>query len=130
MIVTRLAAGAACAAVLCTEAARAGSTPAQVEQGRYLANQVAGCAHCHAGADGKLTGRDMDLSPKELAAGLAPRSKPIAGLPAGRSQAEVATLLMTGQWPGGAHPRPPMPAYGMHRDDAEAVAAYLASLKR
>ena len=102
----------------------------RVERGRYLATQLAGCAHCHAGADGRLTGRSMGLSPAEVAAGLAESSAPIAGLPAGRTQGDVSYLLQHAAWPGGGHPRPPMPHYTMHREDADAIAAYLASLKR
>lgn len=102
----------------------------EVERGRYLATQLAGCAHCHTGPDGRLSGRSMGLSPAEKAAGLAESSAPIAGLPAGRTAADVAYLLQHAAWPGGAHPRAPMPPYTLHKEDADAITAYLASLKR
>jgi hypothetical protein len=38
-------------------------------------------------------------------------------------------LLMTGLAPNGQPARPPMPQYHMNRVDAEAVVAYLESLK-
>ena len=60
----------------------------------------------------------------------ADRSARIAGLPRGYTKAQVSLLLQTGRKPNGAMPRPPMPQYRMNKADADAVAAYLASLKR
>jgi len=59
-------------------------------------------------------------------AGAAPR---IAGLPAGYSHDDMVHFLMTGERPHGLPPpMPPMPAYRMNRDDAEATVAYVQSL--
>ncbi len=109
----------------------------QVARGRYLALNVAGCVDCHSprGPDGQfVAGRELTGAPLFFApvhpmpvwASIAPR---IAGLPAGFTEAQLATFLMTGETPKGiTPPRPPMPPFRLHRSDAEAIAAYLKSL--
>jgi hypothetical protein len=52
----------------------------------------------------------------------------IAGLQ-GWDHEKAIQLLMTGLAPNGQPARPPMPQYHMNRADAEAVVAYLESLK-
>lgn len=108
---------------------------AQLRLGRYLATRVAMCEDCHTprGPDGRLDdsrwlqGAPIDSRPSHPHPWAA-RAPGIAGLPAGWSAAQVAQLLRTGQRPDGSHPLPPMPPYRMDARDAEAVAAYLASL--
>jgi hypothetical protein len=51
----------------------------------------------------------------------------IAGNPT-MTEEQVAHFLMTGERPSGVPVLPPMPQYRMPRADAEAIAAYLASL--
>ena len=53
----------------------------------------------------------------------------IAGLPGGYRQEDVVRLLMTGKTKAGHPPSRPMPPFRMNREDASAVAAYLASLE-
>jgi hypothetical protein len=52
----------------------------------------------------------------------------IAGTPPG-TDAEMVKLLTTGIWRDGKYLRPPMPQFRMKPQDAEAVVAYLKSLK-
>lgn len=52
----------------------------------------------------------------------------LAGLP-GWTVSDAVTFLQTGERPGGIAPRPPMPPFRMTRQDAEAVVAYLKSLR-
>jgi hypothetical protein len=55
---------------------------------------------------------------------MAPR---LAGIP-GWDPDDLTTLLETGRRRDGSSPRPPMPPFRMHEDDARAVVAYLSSL--
>jgi hypothetical protein len=57
--------------------------------------------------------------------GVAP---PIAGLPM-FSEKDAVEFLMTGKLPDGRMARPPMPQFKLKKVDAEAVVAYLRSLK-
>ncbi|MEJ1973604.1 MAG: hypothetical protein WDM96_14425 [Lacunisphaera sp.] len=59
----------------------------------------------------------------------APAAPAIAGLE-GFTTEQAVKFLMTGERPSGVAPRPPMPEYRMNRDDAQAVVAYLKSLKQ
>jgi mono/diheme cytochrome c family protein len=108
---------------------------AQIARGKYLVEQVAMCVDCHSprGPTGAYV-REMWLQGAPLSfkntvpmpkwAEVAP---PLAGLP-GWTEAQVVTLLTTGKDQKGEPPDPPMPEYRMTKDDAAAVAAYLASL--
>jgi mono/diheme cytochrome c family protein len=108
---------------------------AQLARGKYLVEQVAMCVDCHSprGPTGEYV-REKWLQGAPLAfkntvpmpkwAEVAP---PLAGLP-GWTEAQIVTLLTTGKDQKGEVPDPPMPEYRMTRDDAAAVAAYLASL--
>jgi mono/diheme cytochrome c family protein len=108
---------------------------AQLARGKYLVEQVAMCVDCHSprGPTGEYV-REKWLQGAPLAfkntvpmpkwAEVAP---PLAGLP-GWTEAQIVTLLTTGKDQKGEVPDPPMPEYRMTRDDAAAVAAYLAAL--
>ena len=118
------------ALVLATPAAAA----PDVARGDYLVNRVALCGDCHTPRDAQhqkiaakaLTGAPFPDGPNIPQ--FAHYAPPIAGLPAGRSAAAVAVLLATGAYPDGQRLRPPMPQFRLNSADAEAVAAYLASL--
>ena len=108
---------------------------AKLARGKYLVEQVAMCVDCHSprGPNGEYV-REKWLQGAPLAfkntvpmprwSEVAP---PLAGLP-GWTEAQVVTLLTTGKDQKGGTPEPPMPEYRMTKDDAAAVAAYLASL--
>lgn len=115
------------------EASKAGDS--QLEHGKYLVNNVAGCSDCHTPFTDKgmpdeskyLQGASLMFKPTVDIpwAAVAP---PIAGLPM-LSEKDAVEFLMTGKLPGGAMPRPPMPQFKLKKADAEAVVAYLKSLK-
>jgi mono/diheme cytochrome c family protein len=107
-----------------------------VERGKYIVESVAMCELCHTPRDeqgnpdrGKwLMGGPLQLRAAYPAnwAAVTPR---LAGQPPG-TDAEVIKLLTTGIWKTGRAPTPPMPPFRMSRADAQAVLAYLKSLKQ
>lgn len=128
-------------AALAATAADKPSVPATeralVERGKYLVNHVALCVDCHSPRDqsgafvagAELTGSPLGFAPTVEMPWMA-FAPPIAGLPGHYTAEDSVRFLMTGERPGGLPPvLPPMPAYRMNRADAEAVTAYLQSLK-
>ena len=113
--------------------APAGVVPGDVERGRYIVESVAMCGRCHTPhnkvgvSDGtrKLEGAPIQ-QPVPTWATYAPR---LAGNPPGTNE-EFIRLLTTGIMRTGVAPRLPMPPFRMTRADAEAVLAYLKSLRR
>ena len=109
---------------------------ATVEHGRYIVHQVAMCVQCHTPRDERgdlvmgrlLRGARMPVGSPFPRKEWCFETPQIAGLP-GWSDAEAVKLLMTGQDYRGYTPRPPMPPFRMTRQDAEAVVAYLRSLR-
>jgi mono/diheme cytochrome c family protein len=104
-----------------------------IERGKYIVESVAMCGRCHTPGGDKGEADRMHWlqgapirSPEPNMAVQAPR---IAGTPPGTDE-QFVTLLTTGISRSGAPPRPPMPQFHMSRADAEAVLAYLKSLKR
>ena len=108
----------------------------RVARGEYLVNNVAMCVQCHTPRDergelerSKLLQGALVLVvspyPNDQWAFTAPR---IAGL-APWTEEQLVTLLTTGARPTGERPKPPMPPFRMTREDAEAVVAYLRSLR-
>jgi mono/diheme cytochrome c family protein len=111
-------------------------TNSDIERGKYLVENAAMCVQCHSPRDTKgeliqgklLSGARVPLAspwPGEKWAAHAPK---IAGLP-GWIKEDFVTLLMTGKRPTGEIPRAPMPPFRMTREDAEAIADYLKSLR-
>ncbi len=122
-------------------AAAAGAAPARaqagdVPHGDYLINRVALCGDCHSthDAQGRVVGTPLGGAPfpggPQGNPAFAHYAPPIAGLPAGRSAAEVSLLLQTGAYPDGRRLRHPMPQFRWDKDDADAAVAYLGSLGR
>lgn len=111
---------------------------ARLQRGAYLVERAIGCAHCHTPRDTngrRLPGRDlsgaiMQYKPIKSGSRWAPWAPAIAGLPQGYTQAQMASFMETGVKPDGTRPRPPMPPFQLQREDAEAIAAYLASMKK
>jgi mono/diheme cytochrome c family protein len=107
-----------------------------VERGRYIVHQVAMCGHCHSPRDR----RGRIIRQQALQGGRIPTPSPfpdqqwcfeapkLAGLPGGWSEDELAEFLQTGRR-GDWTPRPPMPPYRLTEEDAQAVVAYLRSLR-
>jgi mono/diheme cytochrome c family protein len=129
-----------CAVLLLFAADRAQLANAQeskvsgdAERGKYIVENVAMCGRCHtplnaAGMtdyDRRLAGAPI-LQPVPGWAQYAPR---IAGQPPGTDD-QFVRLLTTGITRTGHPPRQPMPQFHMSKADAEAVLAYLKSLRR
>lgn len=130
-------AAAVCLVVsLTSSAASSGSSKAQIARGEYLVTAIGQCGDCHTPMndhgefimDKWLQGKKLEFGPLTPMPVWAATSPNIAGLPGWDQQAAVK-LFMTGLAPNGQPARPPMPAYKMNRADAEAVVAYLRSLK-
>jgi mono/diheme cytochrome c family protein len=118
--------------------ALASANPQQVERGRYLAYDVAMCVQCHTprDADGALIagqefmGAPFPLTPPAFMSGgewciVTPR---IAGLP-GFTEDEAVRFFMNGARLGKHQPKWPMPPFHLSREDAEAIVAYLMSIR-
>ena len=127
------------AGIIWAEGEKGGSngkgSAAQIAQGKYLVNNVAGCSDCHTPYTDKgipdeskyLQGAPL-MFKATVPMPWAEVAPPIAGLPM-LSEKDGVEFLMTGKLPGGATLRPPMPQYKLKKADAEAVVAYLKSLK-
>jgi hypothetical protein len=108
-----------------------------IERGEYIVEGVAMCERCHTRRDEHgnpdrmnwLMGGPVQTEPTYSAPTWAISEPRLAGLPPG-TDAEFVTLLTTGISRTGRPPNPPMPPFRMTRGDAEAVLAYLKSLRR
>ncbi len=138
-LVIVLAAGVLAVATLShTSAAQAksDSKQKQIAHGEYLVKVIGQCGDCHTPMNQKgefipdkwLQGKKLDFAPTVPMPVWADTSPNIAGLP-GWDHQKAVQFFMTGLAPNGQPARPPMPAYKMNRADAEAVVAYLESLK-
>jgi mono/diheme cytochrome c family protein len=114
------------------------ANPTLVRRGEYLVTRVGLCADCHSPRDERgefvaakqLTGAPIPFAPTVPMPAWATVAPSIAGWPAGWSEEATVQFLMTGQRPSNLPPvRPPMPPFRMSRPDAEAVVAYLRTLK-
>jgi mono/diheme cytochrome c family protein len=108
----------------------------QVARGKYIVEGLSRCAQCHTPRDEKgnpdrshwLEGAAVWLKSAESSADWPLQAPRIAGIPPG-TDAEMITLLTTGIWKDGKPLRQPMPQFRMTQPDAEAVVAYLKSVK-
>jgi Cytochrome c len=128
-----------CCIVIATDGRAASGKAAgkqQIAHGEYLVKSVAGCPDCHTPMNEKgeyiqekwLQGTKLLFAPTAPIPNWADTSPNIAGLE-GWNHEKAIQFLMTGLAPNGQPARPPMPQYHMNRADAEAVVAYLESLK-
>ncbi len=109
---------------------------ALVARGKYIVEGVAMCERCHTQRDEQgnpdrthwLMGGPTQTQPTYPSPAWAIREPRIAGSPPG-TDAEFIRLLTTGISRTGRPPNPPMPPFRMTREDAEAVLAYLKSLR-
>ena len=109
-----------------------------IARGDYLTHSVAMCVICHSPKDE----HGNPIRERQFQGGVIPArpaaegmtswasNAPALGPLAGGTGDEVAHLLQTGIWlPTGKSPRPPMPPFRMNAEDAQAIVAYLKSLK-
>lgn len=109
---------------------------AQIKRGEYLVKAVGMCGDCHTPftltggfmMDKWLQGKRLEFGPLMPIPIWSPISPNIAGLE-GWDTEKAVQFFMTGLAANGQPARPPMPQYKMNRADAEAVVAYLQSLK-
>jgi len=110
---------------------------ALVGRGKYIVEHVALCVECHTPRDENgilqlreyLKGAPVPVkSPPYPQMKWALKAPPIAGLP-GYTEEQSIRLLMDGLTRDGGRPDPPMPQFRLNRADAEAVVAYLKSLR-
>jgi len=135
--VLALAALGASLAMAQAEPAKSKASTDRVERGKYLVENVAMCERCHTQRDGHgnpdrenwLMGGPTQTEPTYAAPNWAVVEPRLAGSPPG-TDAEFIRLLTTGISRTGKPPNLPMPPFRMTRDDAEAVLAYLKSLRR
>ena len=111
-------------------------TGGDVARGKYLVESVAVCGQCHTPRDSQ-----GNLDPRRwLQGGPVPYQPPmpnsdwpqmvprIGGTPPG-TDADMVKLLTTGIWNTGNRLRLPMPQFRMDVSDAQAVVAYLKTVK-
>jgi len=111
-----------------------------VERGNYLVEERAKCQDCHTprGADGQLDqtkwlkGAVLGFEPMQPVKDWHKTSPDLT--PGGRlwqrwGEKGLTEFLKTGLGPSGHAADPPMPAYKIKAEDAEAMVAYLKSLK-
>lgn len=125
------------------EAKKAGATPtagnaasSAVARGQYLVEDVAMCGTCHTPRHSNgtlersqwLAGAPVPYQPSQPTTDWPTVAPRIAGLPPASNDGMV-TLLTTGIWITGKQLREPMPKFHMTTADAEAVVAYLKSVK-
>ena len=121
-------------------AADTNSSPAvsaQIEHGKYLVERVCLCGDCHSPRNDKgefdraqwLQGELISFKPDHPMpfAAIAP---PIAGLPSYAKDEAALRFLETGTNTAGKLAMAPMPQFRFNHEDAQAVVAYLRSLKR
>ena len=109
---------------------------AQIKRGEYLVKAIGQCGDCHTPMtptggfimDKWLQGKKLEFAPLVPIPIWAAVSPNIAGLE-GWDTEKAVQFFTTGLAPNGQPARPPMPQYHMNRADAEAVVAYLQSLK-
>ena len=108
-----------------------------VERGRYIVESVAMCERCHTRRDVNgnpdkthwLMGGPVQTRPTYVEQDWAVVEPRLAGSPPGTDD-EFIKLLTTGISRTGLPPKQPMPPFRMTREDAEAVLAYLKSLRQ
>ena len=107
-----------------------------VARGAYIVNSVAMCPTCHTPrtADGQmnqsewLQGGPVVYLPANPTPNW-PQYEPRIGGTLPTSEANMITLLTTGIWTDGKELRDPMPKFHMNRADADAVVAYLKTVR-
>ena len=103
----------------------ASAAPGLIERGVYLTAGAGQCADCH--RNGLRGGPNFIPGPPG-----APWAKTVPslrGLTMFKTDAQAALFLRTGKLPNGHAARRPMPRYRFNAADAEAIVAYLRSLK-
>jgi mono/diheme cytochrome c family protein len=120
----------------CGQAEKPLDPAAKAARGQYLVEKVGMCADCHSprGPGGVfdrghwLQGAPLGFAPTVPMPAWAAQAPAIAGL-ANYTDEQAVALLTAGQTIHGQPLRPPMPEYRFTTNDAEAIVAYLRSLR-
>jgi hypothetical protein len=112
-------------------------SPAELERGRYLVEEVAKCPECHTprkengelDRNAWLRGAPIWIRPVAPIQPWADRAPALAGLPS-FTDAQAETVLEDGTGPNGEALRAPMHLYHLAAADARAVVTYLKSLPK
>ena len=118
------------------QAAKPVPNETQFQRGKYIVEGVAMCGMCHTprndsgeiDAARPLDGAAVWLLPAHATQNWPLKAPRLAGTPPA-SDEDMVRLLTTGIWTDGSRLRSPMPQFRMNREDAEAVVAYLRSLR-
>ncbi|MGH9717068.1 MAG: cytochrome C [Candidatus Acidiferrales bacterium] len=114
----------------------ASANQSQIDRGKYLVENVGMCEECHTPRNSignldesrRLQGAAIWIMPVHPNTNWAMRAPALAGLP-GFTNAEAETVLEDGVGPNGLLIQPPMHVYHMNTADAQAIVAYLRSLR-
>jgi mono/diheme cytochrome c family protein len=113
------------------------SAPAEkIERGRYIIERASMCIDCHTPMDAKgmpdrakwMQGSPILFKPTVKVPAWADTAPSLAGL-VGYTDAQIVRALLTGVGATGSPLRPPMPGFRFSKEDAEAVVAFLRTLK-
>ncbi len=126
-----------CALLLAAQSG--GKLSEKAERGRYLAEEIGKCQECHSPKleTGELDksrwmkGAVLDFAPLKEVKGwhkTAPDLTPAGRLWSRWGEANLKKYLETGLTPAGKPADPPMPAYKLKPEDAEAIVEYLKTL--
>ena len=113
------------------------ATPAEIDRGRYLVEEVARCWECHTPRDSNgqpdrsrwLQGAPIWIMPVHADPNWAMRAPDIAGFPSFTEQ-QGEKILEQGIGPNGLPIHPPMHDYHLNHADAVAIIAYLRTVPR
>lgn len=108
----------------------------KLERGRYLVERASMCIDCHTPMDAKgmpdrakwMQGSPIFFKPTVKVPAWADTAPSLAGL-VGYTDAQVVRALQTGVGATGNPLRPPMPAFRLSKEDAEAIVTFLRTLK-
>jgi mono/diheme cytochrome c family protein len=114
----------------------ASGAAADVARGKYLVEGVAICGQCHTPRDNEgngdrnqwLQGGPVPYQPSTPVADW-PQTEPRIGGTLPAPDVDMVKLLTTGIWTNGTRLRAPMPQFRMTVSDAQAVVAYLKTVK-
>jgi hypothetical protein len=113
------------------------AAPAEkIERGRYIVERASMCIECHTPMDAKgmpdrtkwMQGAPIFFKPTVKVPAWADTAPSLAGL-VGYTDTQIVRALQTGVSAAGNPLRPPMPGYRFSKEDAEAVVAFLRTLK-
>lgn len=115
----------------------AGPPADRIARGEYLVTHVAMCVQCHSPRNDRgeldrerlLQGGPIPVKSPWARQEWAAQAPSLVGLPGGWSEEQLANFLQSGKDANRRPPRAPMPLYRLNRADAQAVAAYLQSLR-